>query len=230
MAPPVDAEPIQIDVRRLSLEDRRAAIARALQELRRGRSVVLLYDRDPKPTVAALREMHQGEIECVIAILAADLFRATLRIRHPEKQLTLAEELRCDHARIDGLLTELQHFLRVGALAEADRHFAGLDQALSRHMATEEELLFPAMQRMTEAVARAVPDMLAEHGDLRAILPDLAYALVKQNVVAGETLVPQLRRSLARHHEDEERLVYPITDWALAPDEQADLIHRLRGA
>ena len=38
-----------------------------------------------------------------------------------------------------------------------------------------------------------------------------------------------MRRSLARHHEDEEHLVYPISDWALSPDEQEDLVRRLRG-
>ena len=229
MPAPANREPPQIDLRGLPLEDRRAAIARVLQELRRSGSVIFTTDRDPRPAVAALRQIYQGEVECVIAIQAADLFRTTLRISHPEKRLTLAEELRSDHARLDGLFTELQHFLRVGALAEAYRHFAALEQGLNRHMAAEEELLFPAMQRMTEAVARAVPGILTEHGDLRALLPDLADALARKDVLASETLLPQLRRSLARHHEDEERLVYPITDWALAPDEQEDLVKRLRG-
>jgi hemerythrin superfamily protein/uncharacterized protein (DUF2249 family) len=229
MDAPGNAEPLQVDVRGLSLEDRRTAIARALRELRSGRGVVLLTDRDPKPTLTAFRQMHQGEIDCTMTVLAADLFRADLQLRGPQPRLTLAEHLRSDHARIDGLLTELQHFLRVGALAEADQHFAALDKTLSRHMAAEEELLFPAMQRMTEAVARAVPGMLAEHGELRALLPDLAEALAKQDVLASEALLPQLRRSLARHHEDEEHLVYPISDWALSPDEQEALVKRLRG-
>jgi hemerythrin superfamily protein len=229
MAAPVSAEPLQVDVRGLSLEDRRAALARALEELRIGRKVILLTDRDPKPTLTAFRQMHQGEMDCAITVLAADSFRADLQLPRPQPQLTLAQHLRADHARIDGLLTQLQHFLRVGALAEADRHFAALDETLSRHMAVEEELLFPAMQRMTEAVARAVPGLLAEHGELRTILPDLAETLAKQNVVASEALLPQLRRSLARHHEDEEQLVYPISDWALSPDEQKNLIKRLRG-
>lgn len=223
------AEPLQVDVRGLSLEDRRVALARALGELRSGRRVVLVTDRDPRPTLATFRQMHQGEVACTITALAADLFRTDLQLRRPEQQLTLAEHLRSDHARIDGLLNEMQHFLRVGALAEADQHFAVLDEALSRHMAAEEELLFPAMLRMTEAVARAVPGMLAEHGELRALLPELAAALAKQDVLANEALLPQLRRSLARHHEDEEHLVYPISDWALSPDEQEDLVKRLRG-
>jgi len=229
MPAPVNDESLLVDLRGLSLEDRRGAVARALQNLRLGRSVALTTDRDPKPIVAALRQMYQGEIDGVITVLAADLFRADLRIHHAEGQPTLAEELRSDHARIDGLLTELQHFLRVGAMAEADRHFAAFNLALDRHMAAEEELLFPAMQRMTNAVARAVPGMVTEHGDLRELLPELASALSRQDVLACETLLPQVRRSLARHHEDEERLVYPITDWALAPDEQDALIRRLRG-
>ena len=229
MAAPGSAEPLQVDVRGLSLEDRRSAIAHALEELRFGRRVVLVTDRDPKPTLTAFRQMHQGEMDSAITVLAADLFRTELQLRRPEQRLTLAEHLRADHARIDGLLTELQHFLRVGALAEADQHFAALDKALSRHMAAEEELRFPAIQRMTEAVARAVPGMLVEHGELRALLPDLAEALAKQDVLASEALLPQLRRSLARHHEDEEHLVYPITDWALSPDEQEALVKRLRG-
>jgi hemerythrin superfamily protein len=223
------AEPLQVDVRGLSLEDRRVALARALEELRSGRRVVLVTDRDPRPTLTTFRQMHQGEVDCTITALAADLFRAELQLRRPEQPITLAENLRADHARIDGLLNEMQHFLRVGALAEAELHFATLNQALSRHMAAEEALLFPAMQRMTETVARAVPGMLAEHAELRTLLPELEAALAKQDVLASEALLPQLRRSLARHHEDEEHLVYPISDWALSPDEQEDLVKRLRG-
>jgi hemerythrin superfamily protein len=229
MVATANAEPLQVDVRGLSLEDRRVALARALQELRNGSSVVLVTDRDPSPTLTAFRQMHQGEVDCTIRVLAADLFRTSLQLRRPEQQLTLAEHLRADHARIDGLLNEMQHFLRVGALAEADRQFAALDQALNRHMAAEEALLFPAMERMTEAVARAVPGMLVEHGELRGLLPELAAALSRQDVLAGEALLPRLRRSLARHHEDEEHLVYPISDWALSPDEQEELVRRLRG-
>jgi hemerythrin-like domain-containing protein len=82
---------------------------------------------------------------------------------------------------------------------------------------------------MTEPVAGAVPGMLAEHGELRALLPELEAALAKQDVLASEALLPQVRRSLARHHEDEEHLVYPISDWALSPEEQDDLINRLHG-
>jgi hemerythrin-like domain-containing protein len=71
--------------------------------------------------------------------------------------------------------------------------------------------------------------MLTEHAELRTLLPELEAALGKQDVLASEALLPQIRRSLARHHEDEEHLVYPISDWALSPDEQDDLIGRLRG-
>jgi len=229
MPAPVTAEPLQVDVRGLSLEDRRVALARALEGMRAGRRVVLITDRDPRPTLTSFRQMHQGEVDCTITALAADLFRADLQLRRPERHVTLAEHLRADHARIDGLLTEIQHFLRVGALAEADWHLTTLTEALSRHMAAEEDLLFPAMQRMTQAVARAVPGMLAEHGELRSLLPELAAAVAKQDVLASEALLPQVRRSLARHHEDEEHLVYPISDWALSPEEQEALAKRLRG-
>ena len=229
MAAPVSAELLQVDIRGLSLEDRRVAVARVLTDLRDGRRMVLVTDRDPKPTLTAFRQMHQGDIDCTITVVAADCFRTSLQLRRPEQGLTLAEHLRADHARIDDLLTELQHFLRVGTLAEADRRFAVLVETLRRHMAAEEELLFPAMLRMTEAVARAVPRMLAEHGELRALLPQLQAALAKQDVLASEALLPPVRRSLARHHEDEEHLVYPISDWALSPEEQDDLINRLHG-
>jgi hemerythrin superfamily protein len=171
--------------------------------------------------------MHQGDVDCNVTMESADLFLAELRLRDGQRVPTLAEHLRADHARIDGLLTEVQHFLRIGALAEAQVRFAGLGQMLTRHMEAEEGILFPAMRHMIEPVARAVPAMMAQHGELRLLLPDLATALDKQDVLAGETLLPQIRRSLARHHEDEERLVYPITDWALSPEEQERLAQLL---
>jgi hemerythrin superfamily protein len=230
MAAEINAEPLQVDVRGLSLEDRRMAVANALDELRSGRSVLLVTDRDPRPTLEAFRQMHQGEVDFSISVLAANLFHAHMQLRRPERQMSLAEHLRADHARIDGLLTEIQHRMRVGAWGEADQHFAALDHDLVRHMAAEETLLFPALQNMTEGVARAVPGLLAEHAELRGLLPALATALARQDVVASEGIVPQLRRSLARHHEDEERLVYPISDWALSPDEQTQLAERLAGS
>ena len=221
------AEPLEIDVRGLSLEGRRVAVARMLDELRLGRRVVLVTDRDPRSILDSFRQMHQGEVDCTISTLASDLFRTKIQIRSPTRESTLAELLRADHARIDGLLTEVQHYMRVGAWAEADQHFAALDQTLNRHLAAEEELLFPAMQNMVDNVSRAVPSMLTEHGELREVLPELASALAQQNVLACETILPQMRRSLARHHENEERLVYPISDWALSPDEQNALAKRL---
>lgn len=222
-------EPLQVDVRGLSLEERRMAVARALEELHHGGAVVLITDRDPRPTLTAFQQMHQGDVDCTIDRQAADLFRAELKLRQLDRTPTLAERLREDHGRIDGLLTEIQHDLRVGALAEAEVRFEELQRALIRHMSAEEGILFPAMQKMTESVAQAVPAMLAQHGELRSLLPELVAALRKQDVLACEGLLPQIRRSLARHHEDEERLVYPISDWALAPDEQELLAHRLGG-
>jgi uncharacterized protein (DUF2249 family) len=229
MVTEIAAEPFQVDVRGLSLEDRRVAVAQVLDELRRGRKVVLVTDRDPRPILDTFRQMHRGGVDCTISALASDLFRTNIQIHSPEREFTIAGLLRADHARIDGLLTEVQHYMRVGAWAEADQHFATLEANLSRHMAAEEELLFPAMNTMIESVSQAVPSMLTEHGELRAILPGLAGALAQQNVLECETLLPQVRRSLARHHEDEERLVYPISDWALSTDEQSALARRLSG-
>ncbi len=223
-------EPLQVDVRGLSLEERRMAVAKALEELHHGRAVVLITDRDPRSTLTAFQQMHQGDVDCTISMQAADLFRTELKLRQAERRPTLSESLRADHARIDRLLADIQHDLRVGALAEAEVRFEELGKSLSRHMAVEEEVLYPAMTQMTESVARSVPAMLAEHSELRALLPELAAGLAKQDMLACESLVPRIRRSLARHHEDEERLVYPITDWALATEEQEQLSRRLSGA
>lgn len=211
------------------MEERRMAVAQALEELHKGRVVILVTDRDPRPTLTAFQQMHQGDVDCTIKMQAADLFRAELRLRGAARKPTLAEHLRADHARLDGLVTEIQHCLRIGAMADAGKLFEDWGQALGRHMAAEEEILFPAMQQMTEAVARAVPAMLAQHSEMRSFLPRLGAALEKRDVLAGEALLPQIRRSLARHHEDEERLVYPITEWALAPEEQESLVQRLDG-
>jgi len=81
MAAPVRAELLQVDIRGLSLEDRRVAVARVLDELRSGRRVILVTDRDPKPLLTTFRQMHQGEIDCTIAVVAANCFRSDLQLR-----------------------------------------------------------------------------------------------------------------------------------------------------
>ncbi len=228
MSGPERSGAFEIDVRRMSAEERRDALAEALDLLRTGHTVFLVTDRDPKPLLGAFEEAHKGEFHCVVSATTPGCYRAEMRVARAAPAGIVATALAADHARLESQLVELGALLQAGSFEAAAGLCARFGAALVRHMGAEEELLLPALRHMTNAAAQPVDRMLLEHDALRTLVQQLSRSIQDRD---GKWAArwQETQRLLGQHQHEEEQTVHPISDWALAADEQDELVYRLRG-
>ena len=130
-----------------------------------------------------------------------------------------------DHDRLDALFKQFQALKRTEG-AQAAKHFAGFQSGLTRHIAWEEELLFPAFESKTgmhDAGPTAV--MRMEHREIKQLLAVIAERI--QNSVASDSEEQQLLSVLGSHNEKEEHILYPAIDQHLSDAERADIFARM---
>jgi len=123
--------------------------------------------------------------------------------------------LSLDHRRLDGLLRETKRTIAAADLRRAAALFADFRAGLERHIAAEEEILFPAFEALA-AIGGGGPTrvMRSEHAEIRRLLAELAAALDGGDPTARATGFAVLTARLFAHNGKEERIIYPATDRA----------------
>lgn len=144
---------------------------------------------------------------------------------------SIAALLSADHRAVDALLAEVKRRLAAGAIGPAARLFAEFRAGLERHIAAEEEILFPALEsRLAAHGPGPVRVMRAEHAELTRLMAEVA-ALESTSLESHATPLPALTARIYAHNGKEERMLYPMADLAIndAP-ERAGLLRRLAAA
>lgn len=139
--------------------------------------------------------------------------------------------LSADHRRLDVLLAEAKRQLCAGDIPSARARFAKFREGLERHIAIEEEVLFPALERHSGPVgARPVSVMRAEHAEIRRRMDEVAGALEGDGPPVVTSPLAALTALLYAHNGKEERILYPLSDRALASDDVTgrEVTRRLR--
>lgn len=138
--------------------------------------------------------------------------------------------LAADHDRLDCVLAEVKRHVGGASRQEAVQRFAVFREGLERHIVLEEEVLFPFLEKCTgmfDAGPTAV--MRAEHGEIRRLLGEVDSLLSGE--IEGDTLatMAELTGILLAHNGKEERILYPMTDRALAEaPERSEVMDRVR--
>lgn len=138
--------------------------------------------------------------------------------------------LEADHERLDGILAEVKQHVGAASHQQAAERFAAFREGLERHIVLEEEVLFPLLEKST-GVADAGPTavMRTEHREIRSLLGEVDSLLGGR--IEGDTLATMaaLTGILVAHNGKEERILYPMTDRALADSpERSGVIERVR--
>ena len=143
---------------------------------------------------------------------------------------SVAELLELDHRRLDAILVEAKRAMAAADLPQAAARFSEFRTGLERHIAAEEEVLFPAFDALSGGSGSGpIRVMRMEHAELRALMGEIAGALEGSGVNAHTTPLASLTARIYAHNGKEERILYPATDQA-ARDAGAleDLVRRLR--
>ncbi|MDE2489918.1 MAG: hemerythrin domain-containing protein [Elusimicrobia bacterium] len=137
---------------------------------------------------------------------------------------TIHERFEEDHGQLHALLGRIDW----ARPEEARAAFEAFALRLDRHIAWEEEVLFPVSLRALPGLdRRAVAALEEEHLRLRARLARTREALRAGDPAAG-ALGRELAAALAVHGAEEERTLYPACDARLPPAEQRRVLDVIR--
>lgn len=134
-----------------------------------------------------------------------------------------------DHRRCDDALALAAQAAAADDWSAAGAAFEAFHAAITRHIAAEEELLFPAFESATGRSALGGPTeiMREEHEQLRELFAWMARVLASRETDRYRELHEALLSLLLQHNVKEERMMYPMLDRALG--ERADeLVGRCR--
>ena len=161
---------------------------------------------------------------------------APARRSRPVRTPSPYESFRRDHARVLRRLEMLETTLpggRVRTLRVAPLRalIAHLERQFATHMAAEEVVLFPALERAFPESAGSLRSLCDEHVELRAMLAALAATLMRaptrqrdeQVVIQARDFADLLRLHIRR----EETIVFDVSERVLVARELRGLARRL---
>ena len=138
-------------------------------------------------------------------------------------------ELLCrDHRRLDSILAEAKRCLVAGDLSRASARFVEFRDGLDRHIAAEEDVLFPAFEKFTggDGVTQV---MRMEHAEIRRLMAEVASNLELGDEDRHATPLAALTARIYAHNGKEERMLYPaIERTAREADALEALLRRIR--
>lgn len=123
-----------------------------------------------------------------------------------------------DHGHCDALWAEVEAATEAGEDALAGERFRAFDAAMRRHLAMEEEVVFPALDEATGMRGMGpVAVMKHEHSQMRALLDRMGALAQAGRLDAVVDQGDSLMMLIQQHNAKEEGVLYPMVDAALGP-------------
>jgi iron-sulfur cluster repair protein YtfE (RIC family) len=140
----------------------------------------------------------------------------------------LSQALTAQHRSCDELFARAEQAAAAKHWTEALGAYRSFREALERHLAAEEEVLFPAFEGRTGPQHGPTQVMRMEHQEMRGLLADMAESVEGADAERFLALADTLLILMQQHNLKEERVLYPMADRALA-GAQADILSRMAG-
>jgi iron-sulfur cluster repair protein YtfE (RIC family) len=141
---------------------------------------------------------------------------------------SLSEYLETDHRYCDELVELVGPLAQAGKWGEAQQALEAFEAALERHLAREEQVLFPALERAHGGPMGPTHMMRVEHGGMRDLLSQMRDAVEQRDADELDASTETLRITLQQHNMKEEGILYPMADRLLA-GEASELLQALEG-
>jgi iron-sulfur cluster repair protein YtfE (RIC family) len=134
-----------------------------------------------------------------------------------------------DHDRLARLEVDAFVARAAGDTAAAATRYRVFADGLRRHIATEEELLFPLFEKRAGLLPDPRPTevMRKEHAEILRLLGEIL------RTIGDPAKLPDQARAafheiLEEHHRKEEGLLYPALDVVLTPEELQELVAKVQ--
>jgi iron-sulfur cluster repair protein YtfE (RIC family) len=123
----------------------------------------------------------------------------------------IVEQVRVDHARLDGLFSELRDAIADGAGSEmVSELFERLRASLEVHLAQEDRVYYPGLRGLRPEHRRLLDAFCTAHDEFRNELGEIAAALGDASVTDLERRIDAMARHFVMHESAEELLLQRI--------------------
>lgn len=140
---------------------------------------------------------------------------------------TIASYFQKDHERLDRLFDEFQAVQACDSIG-ARELFENFRRGLERHMAWEEEILFPLFESKTGMKDDGPTQMMRrEHEQMRKLIKSLQEKMKKEEQ-GDEDQEAALIECLAQHNRKEENMLYPMIDQLITPEERQAVLSKIK--
>ena len=129
---------------------------------------------------------------------------------------TIVDFLSNDHRVCDDLFASVEAEVALNKWDSARSLFGQFEQAMARHLAMEEDVLFPAFESRTGMRDGPTEVMRMEHAQMRDLLQEMAGAVAAGNQNGYLGLSETLNMLMQQHNLKEENMLYPMSDRVLA--------------
>lgn len=185
----------------------------------------------PRALLACLQARRRGLFEWSLlgesrGTRAIEVFRRDAAAGEPRDVL---QALAWDHDRLDELESAAFAARESGEFEAARGRYGEFACGLRRHIAFEEEILFPEFEQKAGFDSAWGPTavMRQEHGEIRFLLDEIERAIGTAGPDALD-LRRRFREVIAEHNEKEELVVYPGVDGLLSAAERDALFARIQ--
>ncbi|OGT80331.1 MAG: hypothetical protein A3H91_09985 [Gammaproteobacteria bacterium RIFCSPLOWO2_02_FULL_61_13] len=132
-----------------------------------------------------------------------------------------------DHKHCDQRFAGLEHAVAEGDWGLANSLYRQFQDEMLRHMATEEEILFPAFEQVTGQAQGPTRVMCMEHEQMRELLQEMSPALAAQDAGALAGIAETLLIFMQQHNMKEEQVLYPMLDEMVAESTRQEAVGKL---
>ena len=128
---------------------------------------------------------------------------------------TISKFMENNHRECDHLFAVAEESVANGKWQKAQSEFDAFRSETERHLAMEEEVLFPAFEAKTGMEGGPTLVMRSEHQQMRKVIDDMAQALGNKEGDAYLGLSETLMVLMQQHNMKEEQMLYRMMDQAL---------------
>ncbi len=216
----------ELDVRPMPPPVRHPTIFQRFDGLAPGDGFVLVNDHDPKPLLYTFQNERPARFDWSYLEAGPATWRVEIKRRSAEDPRGVSEYLQGDHRRLDAILEEVKIEARQGRFTQAKAAFGTFTCGLKRHIAMEEQILFPAFEAATGQRQGPTMVMRMEHVEIQRFLEEAEAALAGSNAARFDSAAGGLLAVLGEHNMKEEHILYPTCDQVAGSDRARDEIVR----
>jgi iron-sulfur cluster repair protein YtfE (RIC family) len=120
-----------------------------------------------------------------------------------------------EHSLYENLLSRCTEAIEIEDWEDADLLFKRMVTHLKRHMAVEEEVLYPAYEAATHAPQGPTGALRDEHDHIVRLIMDMARVIKTRDSDYVLECLSHLEKQMIKHHEKEEDIFLPMASHIL---------------